>query len=551
MNKERLQSLLEAFQDDVLNESECRELMEWFDEDESRLSEFADELRIGNALVALHLADSDVISSSVCDSLSRATLAGDLSQKVRREIENRSRNTAEPSVAAVVGPRTNRTPPSGEGGYSWTRLALAASVLAVLSLVGYGLYRSNHGAGPKPPVATITDLLDVQWADTRTSLSIGDKVSPQRMSLTEGTVCFTFANGVALTVEAPADLELLDKDHVTLHAGQLVAFVPDGAEGFTVLTESAEVVDRGTEFGVSTSDDGSSEVIVFDGEVELSTRTASETTPTRVFAGTAFRVAPENGPQLREFQPDRYEDARTALRQRKVIRYSFGSDRFFPGKAANGWTGPWAFKTANLNVDTSRTGIYSDRPLFNGTLNYLKVSGAALSETGASRLSLSRGFTSFERFDTTQPFSVEFCLRVDCKPSDIQDIQFSVERAATGNVSRIRTFRAHNEQALSWPTVGTADSADAPLTISQGTAYRFLIHADPQARRWRATVSDGKRSTRLRLTSDTSATHSQDDTSPTHVLSWDFAVQPGSELQFSLDAIRIQNAPDRSTNQGN
>lgn len=551
MNEARLQNLLEAFQDNALSEDECRELLEWFDGDESRLAEFADELRIGNALAVLHLADSDVIPSSVRDSLSQSALAGDVSQKVRREIENRSRRSAGTDVAAVARPRTDRHPPSGDGSYvsgggasSWAPIAVVASVLAVLSLVGYGVYRSDNTAEPNRPIATITDLIDVQWADTRASLSLGDKVSPRRMSLTEGTVCFTFAHRVALTVEAPADFELLDRDHVTLHAGQLVAFVPDGAEGFTVLTESAEVVDLGTEFGVATSNDGTSEVIVFDGEVELSARAASETKPTRVFAGTAFRVDHETGPHLREFQPDLYEEARTALRQRKVIRYSFRSDRFFPGKRNNGWTGPWNINSANLNIDKSQTGITSDRPLFNGTLNYLKVAGAAGTETDPSQLALSRGFASFERFDATQPFSIEFCVRVDGEPSDIQDIQFSVEHAATGNVSHIHTLRDQNEQPLSWPTEGTAD----PVTITQGTAYRFLIHIDPQGGRRRATVSDGKRSTRLRLTSDSSTTSSQADSSSEHLLSWDFTVHPGSDMQFSLDAIRIQNAPAPEAN---
>ena len=34
MNESRLQKLLEDFQDDALNETECHELMEWFDEDD-------------------------------------------------------------------------------------------------------------------------------------------------------------------------------------------------------------------------------------------------------------------------------------------------------------------------------------------------------------------------------------------------------------------------------------------------------------------------------------------------------------------------------------
>ena len=49
MNESRLQKILEDFQDDTLNEAECCELVEWFDENESRVSAFADELRLANA----------------------------------------------------------------------------------------------------------------------------------------------------------------------------------------------------------------------------------------------------------------------------------------------------------------------------------------------------------------------------------------------------------------------------------------------------------------------------------------------------------------------
>ena len=74
MNESQLQRLLEDFQDDALNEAECRELMAWFDEDGSHVAAFADELRVGNALVSLHMMDSDHIPLAVKDSLQRADL---------------------------------------------------------------------------------------------------------------------------------------------------------------------------------------------------------------------------------------------------------------------------------------------------------------------------------------------------------------------------------------------------------------------------------------------------------------------------------------------
>lgn len=87
MNEARLQELLEGFQDDALNEAECRELMEWFDGDDTRLSAFADELRVGNVLAAMHRMESDLIPLAVKDSLKRSELASDISHRVRQRIE--------------------------------------------------------------------------------------------------------------------------------------------------------------------------------------------------------------------------------------------------------------------------------------------------------------------------------------------------------------------------------------------------------------------------------------------------------------------------------
>jgi hypothetical protein len=71
-------------------------------------------------------------------------------------------------------------------------------------------------------------------------------------------------------VEGPAELEVFDEDRVLLHKGLVTATIPESAVGFVVDTVAAHVVDLGTSFGVSVSDNGQTEVCVFDGEVEVS-----------------------------------------------------------------------------------------------------------------------------------------------------------------------------------------------------------------------------------------------------------------------------------------
>ena len=68
-------------------------------------------------------------------------------------------------------------------------------------------------------------------------------VTAGRIRFQEGRLTLAFFSGVSLTVEGPADLELLAGDRVFCHYGKLRARVPHGAEGFTVRTAGYEVVD--------------------------------------------------------------------------------------------------------------------------------------------------------------------------------------------------------------------------------------------------------------------------------------------------------------------
>lgn len=97
----------------------------------------------------------------------------------------------------------------------------------------------------------------------------GDDVANGQFALTKGYAEITLNNGVALLLEAPIKLNLRSVDHITLVEGSLVANVPDGAEGFQVDTPSSQIIDLGTEFGVSVDKKGKSQVHVLKGEVKV------------------------------------------------------------------------------------------------------------------------------------------------------------------------------------------------------------------------------------------------------------------------------------------
>jgi len=89
------------------------------------------------------------------------------------------------------------------------------------------------------------------------------------MHVTTGVVELTFNNGVTSIITAPAHFTLLNENRLHLENGIAWFQVPEGAEGFTVVTADAEVVDLGTEFGVEVSNDQLGEVHVFQGTVSV------------------------------------------------------------------------------------------------------------------------------------------------------------------------------------------------------------------------------------------------------------------------------------------
>jgi hypothetical protein len=162
---------------------------------------------------------------------------------------------------------------------SWRRFLFLTVALAACVLIAVGLIVAlRSGKPPEPPepsplgieVATAIKVDAVQWEVDSATPSEGSVVTAGRLRLRSGRLTLAFFSGVSLTVEGPADLEVLAADRVFCHRGKLRARVPRGAEGFTVRAAGYEVVDLGTEFGLNLEPGGKSQVMVFEGEAAVS-----------------------------------------------------------------------------------------------------------------------------------------------------------------------------------------------------------------------------------------------------------------------------------------
>lgn len=110
--------------------------------------------------------------------------------------------------------------------------------------------------------------------------------------LESGLVRIEYDSGAQVLVQAPARFKLIDRKSVELFDGRVSAFVTAAAAGFTVNTPSAAIVDFGTAFGVDVLSGKTSEVHVFEGEVEVKPRAVSNAPvdPLRLVGGQASRV---------------------------------------------------------------------------------------------------------------------------------------------------------------------------------------------------------------------------------------------------------------------
>jgi len=120
------------------------------------------------------------------------------------------------------------------------------------------------------------------------------------VAIDRGLAEFRFQSGARVVLEGPARLELLSSSSARLHRGKLAARV-SGKTGFVVLSPQGKVTDLGTEFGVSVSDGGATDVHVFEGRVEVvptggraAAVSLTQAQTARIAAGTVT-VRPEVG----------------------------------------------------------------------------------------------------------------------------------------------------------------------------------------------------------------------------------------------------------------
>ncbi len=141
-------------------------------------------------------------------------------------------------------------------------------VLVLGALAGTRLLPSDAREAPAP-VATLVSAKQCRWESATLPTELGSKLPPGRLKLAQGLATLVFESGARVTLEGPAELEIVSAKSCILHRGGVVAQVPPAARGFMVRSASAVLIDHGTEFGVTTDERGATHVAVQSGLVEV------------------------------------------------------------------------------------------------------------------------------------------------------------------------------------------------------------------------------------------------------------------------------------------
>jgi hypothetical protein len=250
MSDERFYELLEGYADGTLDDVASLELITAFAADADLKARFLNELRLNNLLLALPLLDqADRRVNEVIQCILPGGTGRDMSAAVL-------------SALKPTRPRMFWTPAA-----RWV-----AGIAAALTL---GLFAKWNLPKTEESLAIVAHQIGATWLGDR-KLAPGARVGKGHLRLAAGVVRLDFAKDVRLTLEGPADLEILGSGETRLHSGKLTANVPTDGIGFQVHTERAKVVDLGTTFGVSVGTNGATDVAVFEGRVAVTSLASRE-----------------------------------------------------------------------------------------------------------------------------------------------------------------------------------------------------------------------------------------------------------------------------------
>ncbi len=153
-------------------------------------------------------------------------------------------------------------------------LAAAAIVLGIAVLMSvlltYAWNRHDRLTRPVQHFATLINARDAVFEHSDVPTSPGSQLPGGFLRLASGAVDIEFFSGAQVTVTGPATFGINAEKRGYLERGKITAYCPPQARGFTVGAPGVAIVDLGTRFSMSVSDEGTTDVQVIEGLVAVS-----------------------------------------------------------------------------------------------------------------------------------------------------------------------------------------------------------------------------------------------------------------------------------------
>ncbi|HCN30002.1 MAG TPA: hypothetical protein DIT64_14945 [Verrucomicrobiales bacterium] len=306
-----------------------------------------------------------------------------------------------------------------------------------------------------PPVATLARAAACKWGNSALPTLEGSALRPGLLELLDGIATLKFKSGAEVTLEAPVTLEVLSTMECRVKKGTVMAEVPPSAKGFTIHTPETKVVDYGTRFGVSASEDGKCLVHVMEGLVEV--ERAGEKGRKELRAG---QRADYGGFIKQALNPDADPFEQTE------------SSRWLPGpinQLADGW------QLVTTAYGRGRDSwVQSSKQKVSGRESFLRVKFTTLND-GLNR----KAYAAFDlsAFAGKRVAEAEFALHVE--PSDLGFASLVPDAVFTVHALTDEAQDAWDEAELSWenaPAHSTApEHRNSPVAAQSVLIGEFTV----------------------------------------------------------------------------
>ncbi len=253
MNAEQINELyrlLNALREDIITDADFERLDSWITENDRACRLYVDYVKLWAELQGFQAAAMPDDSSASEDAwlsneknFAESQLWEILAahEKAAEAIELAREEPQQELIQQVV--YATRQKPKVSKSMIFTLISVAAVLLILIMYVNFFPISRT--------IATLTETVHAQWADSDSPMEIGSRFKQEEMKyLKQGVIKMTFDSGAEVVLEAPSVIKLQDSDSMAIYSGRLYASVPKQATGFVVNTPSARIIDLGTEFGV-------------------------------------------------------------------------------------------------------------------------------------------------------------------------------------------------------------------------------------------------------------------------------------------------------------